>query len=64
VLRRLGWQVISFWETDIKRNPEQAALAVKIAVAGRLKAAPPAGATAVGRRARAARPQAARHARA
>jgi DNA mismatch endonuclease (patch repair protein) len=29
LLRRLGWTVISFWETDIKRNPERAALTVK-----------------------------------
>jgi len=36
-LRHLGWHVISLWETDIQRDPEQAALVVKAAVDSRFE---------------------------
>ncbi len=36
-LRRLGWHVVSLWESDIQRNPEQAALVVKTVVDSRLR---------------------------
>lgn len=35
-LRRLGWQVITLWETDIHRDPERAALLVQAAATARL----------------------------
>jgi DNA mismatch endonuclease (patch repair protein) len=35
-LRRLGWHVVSLWETDIRRDPEHAALVVMAAVDSRL----------------------------
>lgn len=40
-LRKLNWRVIRIWETDIRRNPEAAALRVKRALA---KHKPPRGA--------------------
>lgn len=40
-LRRLGWHVIALWETDIKRDPEQAARVIKTAVEARLVQAKP-----------------------
>jgi DNA mismatch endonuclease (patch repair protein) len=33
-LMRLGWLVVSLWETDIRRNPESAALTLKELIRG------------------------------
>lgn len=35
-LRRMGWHVVSVWESEVTRDPHRAALSVKVAVSLRL----------------------------